>query len=197
MSDYRLREKGYNDAIDAAKVKLAQTKPEVIENNTNAKWNGKFYEMPWFNTVINIEESTVIEKVLQYLYITRNGSKNIGKNLISFLQIPSGALKNEDFIQQSVTPMVKAFANDLDTFAKVCEKLGGVKQRFGHASYTLYPLPYVPLTYIIWQGDDEIADSGSILFDETVVEWYNPEEAEALAIITTQILLETKSKYFS
>ncbi len=192
MDIYRLRRKGYDDAINLAKIQLSKLTPEEVENNTKAKWNGKSYDLPWFNTVIDIDESPIVERVLQYLYITRNGANILKNNLISFLQVPSGILKSSNFQNLCILPMLRAFANNFDRFSLACEKLGGIKKNLGHISYTLYPFPFIPLTYVMWQGDEEVADSGTILFDETIIDWFNAEEIETLTIICTQILIDTK-----
>jgi hypothetical protein len=46
-------------------------------------------------------------------------------------------------------------------------KFGAKKCEFGDASIELYVLPRIPLTIVIWQGDEEFGARASILFDET------------------------------
>lgn len=193
MEGYRQRLKGYEDTVGLAKNILAQTSPEEIEKNTKAKFNGTTYDLPWFNITINPDESSVIEKVIQFMYLSRKGPTELSNKQVGFMQVPSGVLKNSSFISDCITPIINFFVKDLESFAQVCESLGGVKARFGHASYTMYPLPHIPVTYVLWQGDDEVADSGTILFDETIIDWFNAEEILCLATISTQIIVEMKT----
>ncbi len=193
MENYRLRLIGYEDTINAAKTKLAETPPEEIERNTKAKFNGKTYDLPWFNITVNPDESSVFEKVIQYMYLSRTGPTKLTGKTVGYLQIPSGVLKNQAFITDCIIPLVNFFAKDLEGFAEACESLGGTKARYGHASYTLYPLPHIPVTCVIWQGDDEVADSGTILFDESIVDWFNAEEILVLGTICSQIIIEMKT----
>ena len=60
------------------------------------------------------------------------------------------------------------------------EKLGGRKEKYGHASVTLNVFELVPVTYIVWEGDDEIASSATILFDDSITS-YLPGEDIVLA----------------
>jgi hypothetical protein len=48
--------------------------------------------------------------------------------------------------------------------------LGAKKCDFGDASVELLVLPRVPLTFVIWAGDDEFDARASILFDSTASE---------------------------
>ena len=47
-------------------------------------------------------------------------------------------------------------------------RLSGKSETYGDASVMLPIFPYLPVTYVIWQGDDEISSSASILFDANV-----------------------------
>jgi hypothetical protein len=47
------------------------------------------------------------------------------------------------------------------------EKFGAKRCEFGDSSIELYILPRVPITIIIWRGDDEFGARASILFDRT------------------------------
>ncbi len=47
---------------------------------------------------------------------------------------------------------------------------GAKKGSFGDASIELLVLPRIPLTFVIWAGDDEFDTRASILFDQTVSE---------------------------
>jgi hypothetical protein len=61
-------------------------------------------------------------------------------------------------------------------------------------SFTLPVLPYVPLTFVIWQGDDEIPPNGNILFDETAIEWFNAEDLVVIASLPVYKLLKMNAQ---
>jgi len=47
------------------------------------------------------------------------------------------------------------------------EKFGAKRSEFGDSSIELYILPRLPITIVIWGGDDEFGARASILFDRT------------------------------
>ncbi len=56
---------------------------------------------------------------------------------------------------------------------RLFEIAGGLRadrREFGDASIQLYVLPRVPLTVVVWRGDDEFAARASILFDQTAAD---------------------------
>ncbi|MHC4158199.1 MAG: DUF3786 domain-containing protein, partial [Planctomycetota bacterium] len=50
------------------------------------------------------------------------------------------------------------------------KRLGAKKCDFGDGSVELLVLPRIPLTFVVWAGDEEFAARGSILFDQTASE---------------------------
>ncbi len=174
---------GYERALNLAKSKLEKILPEEVEKNTGAKWNGTGYEIPWFNGTANPEDSPIDEKIIQYHYLIANGPKTPRGVYVNYKQVPGGIIYNDNFIKRCINPMVKTFAGNLEGFLEMGMLMGGEKQNLGHVSFTLRPLPYVPVTFVIWQGDDELKDSGNILFDETVFDWFCAEDVVVLAAI--------------
>jgi hypothetical protein len=67
-------------------------------------------------------------------------------------------------------PLEKRFGYDARAFLEVGLHLGGVEADFGDASFRLWPLPKIPLSYILWVGDDEFPPRLVITFDSSVEE---------------------------
>jgi len=61
----------------------------------------------------------------------------------------------------------EAFGWCLERLYEVGEQFGAKRCEFGDASIELYILPRIPLTMIVWAGDDEFPARASILFDQT------------------------------
>jgi len=61
-------------------------------------------------------------------------------------------------------------------FKNAAEKLNGVKEDYGHLSYTINIFPLVPVTYVLWKGDEELPASGTILFDQAVTSFLPDED---------------------
>ncbi|MBU7005132.1 DUF3786 domain-containing protein [Phosphitispora fastidiosa] len=120
---------------------------------------------------------TVKILILHYLN-TANGAPLQGK-LISFKELPDGAIYIEPFTRRAIKPMLNLFAERQDEFVELAKGIGAEKQSLGDTSVTIYPFPNVPITYVIWSGDDEFPASGNILFDASAP-FYLPTEDYAL-----------------
>lgn len=59
------------------------------------------------------------------------------------------------------------YGADRESFLKRAEELGGRPLAFGDASVELLPLPRVPLTLILWLGDEEFPAIADVLFDSS------------------------------
>lgn len=61
----------------------------------------------------------------------------------------------------------KAFGGCPEDLCEIAERFGAKRCEYGDASIELCVLPRVPLTLIIWRGDEEFPARASILFDRT------------------------------
>ena len=61
----------------------------------------------------------------------------------------------------------EAFGQSPDDMRRAGEPFGASRCEFGDASIELRLLPRVPITMVIWRGDDEFAARASILLDRT------------------------------
>jgi len=106
------------------------------------------------------------EQVLILHYLLHAKPSPLTGRAISFMEIPGGgAIYCPSFKLRAIDPMVAAFASHPDRFAKAASRFGGVPEPLGDQSFTLNALPLVPITYVVWAGDDEVPSAGTILFD--------------------------------
>jgi hypothetical protein len=59
------------------------------------------------------------------------------------------------------------YGNDIEGFLQRGNELGCEELDYGDASIKLSPFPRVPITIIIWKGDDEFPARSDLLFDAT------------------------------
>jgi hypothetical protein len=65
-------------------------------------------------------------------------------------------------------PLEKRFGHDAQTFLEVGMRLGGGETDFGDVSFRLWPLPKIPLGYILWLEDEEFPARLVVTFDGSV-----------------------------
>lgn len=122
------------------------------------------------------EELGLIEKILILHYLTNAGGSPILNRSISFKELPGGSIYIEPFTNRCIRPLIQIFGNDLASFQKSAEKLGGLKGKHGDLSYCFYPLPRIPVTLVLWAADEEFPANANILFDESAADYLHTED---------------------
>jgi len=186
----------YKQAYKMACEKIINMDPVKISYNTNAYYDEdqKVFYIKYLNEdyVVDCmtgdvkkkfsqEEVTITVKVLILHYLINANSKPLTGNLISFKEIKGGGtIYYQSFYKRAIDPLIKAFQDNPDKLLIAAEKLSGIRENYGSASVTINIFPLVPVTYVIWQGDEEVPSSGTILFDDSVTS-YLPNEDIVLA----------------
>lgn len=175
------KNKGYERALNLARERLSEHDPYKLADDSGTVWTGERFVIPWLGRMIPLDEGTVEQQILWSHYLMSGGSKQPAGSYITYRQVPGAGIYNDNFLKRCIDPMVKAFEGDPGLFLRLGEAMGGRKASIGHMSFTVNALPYIPLTFVLWQGDDEVPASGNILFDKTATEWLCAEDLVVLA----------------
>lgn len=183
--------KGYLEAYRIASENLIKGNHEEISLFSNSFFNKEenYFLLNYLNNdyIINCKNGEVYRKsstkevasttkVLLLHYLLNAQSKPLSGKLISFKELKNGAsIYYQTFYKRAITPLIKTFENNFDGLYKAASILNGTKENYGHASVTIRVLPLVPITYVLWRGDEEVPASGTILFDDSI-EHYLPSE---------------------
>ena len=115
------------------------------------------------------DELDTTEKVLVLHYLIYARPVHLTGRPVSFKEVPNGgAIYYDTFKKRAIDPFVKTFSNDPSGFYEAAGPIGGVPDVLGDVSVVVPVFPLVPVTYVIWLGDEEIESSGTILFDSSV-----------------------------
>jgi hypothetical protein len=82
-----------------------------------------------------------------------------------------------------------AFGRYPEKLLDVAERFGGERRDFGDASIQLCVLPRIPLTMVIWRGDEEFAARASVLFDQTAADQLPLDALLAAVNLTVEALV--------
>jgi hypothetical protein len=129
--------------------------------------------------------------VLHYL-LTANGTPPTGK-LITFQELPEGHVYYPTFLKRSVQPLLSNFGSEPRLLLPPAEKLGGKAVELGDLAVTINAFPRVPVTFVVWKGDDEFAATGSILFDAGISNYLPTEDITILCETISWKLVRLKS----
>ncbi len=180
-SDSRYREKDGKKYIDVQYLgeNYSVVLPEmdvIIENDKN--------EIPFREIVL----------ILHYLAQAK-GTPPSGK-YITFRELPEGPVYFRTFSKRTIQPLVKNFGQNPARLIDIGEDFGGVSSELGDTSIVIPAFSRVPVTVVIWKGDDEFPPEGSVLFDANIQDYLTTEDITVLSeVITWKLVRKLYQKY--
>ncbi len=165
-------------------------------------------EAPFFEERITVEipgfsfrssdgsNVTLATKILILHYLLKSSGRPLSGEKIPYEDIPGCRPYQPVFERRVVRPLLSAFGFDRDLFRSAGEAMGGVQEPFGDASFTLRALPMIPLTFILWEGDQEFPPSLKILFDPSVDTYLPLEDITVLAKLAAVRIIKAGRKSY-
>lgn len=126
------------------------------------------------------EEVPIRDKLLIIHYFISAKGTLLTKGMITFRELPEGNVYFPTFSKRSIKPLVDNFGNKPGLLLELGKKLGGHKAEYGDEAVTIDAFPRVPITVVLWEGDDEFAPQGNILFDATISDYLPTEDITVL-----------------
>jgi hypothetical protein len=125
-------------------------------------------------------EASLRDKILILHYFAEaKGTPATGK-LIAYKQLLGGISYFPAFSRRAIAPLVKHFGKSPELLIKTAARLGGREADYGDVSVTVNAFAHVPITLVIWRGDEEIAPNGNILFDANISDYLSTEDVTVL-----------------
>lgn len=125
-------------------------------------------------------ETSLRDRILILHYFTgAKGTPATGKS-IAFKQLSGGTSYFPTFSQRSIAPLVKNFGKNPGLLIRTAAKLGGREADYGDFSVTVSAFDRVPITLVLWKGDEELAPNGNILFDASISDYLATEDVTVL-----------------
>jgi hypothetical protein len=125
-------------------------------------------------------EAPLKDKILILHYFTGAKGTPATNKLIAYKQLPGGVSYFQAFSQRAITPLVKNFGKSPELLMKTAANLGGHDAGHGDVSVTVSAFPRVPITLVLWRGDEEVAPNGNILFDANISDYLSTEDVTVL-----------------
>ena len=126
-------------------------------------------------------EIPLTEQILILHYLLNTNGEPLSGRDIDFRNVPEGSFYWSAFVSRAKKPLLETFGNDPELYLEVARALGGTPRELGDASATYMAFPLVPVTHVLWRGDEEFPPEANILFDETIPEHLSTEDIAALA----------------
>jgi hypothetical protein len=116
------------------------------------------------------------DKILIIHYLSQAKGTPLSNKTISYKELPEGANYFPTFSKRAIKPVVEHFGKEPVRLVAVATKLGGYKADYGDIAVTINAFPRIPITFVLWQGDDEFPPEGNILFDSNIADYLPIED---------------------
>ena len=120
--------------------------------------------------------------ILHYLVHAQN--QPLTNKLISFRELWGGNEYYYAFNNRVLKPLIGYFSEKPELLIKSGCALGGEKIEKGEFGVSIPVLPRVPITVLLWTGDDEVQASANMLFDASANDQMETEGLVWLSIAT-------------
>ena len=188
----------YAKALEIAKEELSSQNPLHFCRLSGALFIEKKDEptiirLTFLNRIITIswpdllfyqdsnQEIPIKEKILILHYLNGSNKENPTGELIAYQDIPSGRFYLDAFNRRIKYPLIKTFGDQPDKLSLLAKELfGATTSSIGDISVPIQALPKIPVTFVIWKGDEEFSSDGAILFDSSIKNILSAEDVSEL-----------------
>jgi hypothetical protein len=194
----------YKKALEIGKEEIRKKNPlhlcrvsggQFIEkanepNSIQIKFLNRMVTISWPDLIFSQDsdkEITIKEKILILHYLNNAKKEDLTGELIAYQEIPSARFYLSAFNARSRDPFIAAFGDNPDKLPVVAQELFAAQiASMGDVSVTIQAFPKVPITLIIWRGDEEFSPHGTILFDSSIKD--NLLSAEDISELVSMIV---------
>lgn len=146
-------------------------------------------DIAWRSVSFGPREAPPYLAVLALHYVAGCGSASPSGHLITFRELPGGGLYYSAFRSRSIDPLASAFCSEPGLLLKAGTALCGSPSGISSASIRLSVFPKLPVTVVVWQGDDEVPGGANILFDDLAPSILPTEDVAVVGSIVCSRLL--------
>jgi hypothetical protein len=113
---------------------------------------------------------------------------------ITYRELPGATLFEQRFRQMAIQPLLNAYGNDAEGLLKAGNALGGLTMdRNGDAAFRFLALPKIPVSVILYLGEDEIPSTVNILFDAAAPSYLPTEDLSYVGMYLAIALMKAKN----
>ncbi|UCB43391.1 MAG: DUF3786 domain-containing protein [Dehalococcoidales bacterium] len=166
-SEYRKQDAGATATVYYLNQPYLVTFPEVKVTPTNG-------------TDLPLREQILI---LHYLSLAKGTAAT--NNLITFRDLPGGIVYYPTFSKRTMEPLTRYFGREPELLVKAAERLGAHQADIGDTTVVINAFRHVPITMVLWHGDEELSPQLNLLFDANILDYLETEDITVVCEIVT------------
>ncbi len=194
------RQDNYEQALKIGLEIFSRKDPGRIAEKARAVLEGRSVIVPHLNRKIALdvdtqrfsivetgEEAAIWLAILTIHYLNNASGMQPTGNLKHFREFKEGRLYEPAFNRRTRDVLIGVFGNEPGLMLEAGKNLDGRIIQTGDAAVELAYFPCLPITCILWGGDEEFPPEASVLFDETADKFFS---AEDMAVAGQMAVLE-------
>jgi len=126
------------------------------------------------------EKVPIRDRILILHYFNSAKGTPLTNKVITYKELPEGANYFPTFYQRAIKPLVTHFGNEPHRLLDMAGISGGHEADYGDTAVTINAFSRVPITLVLWKGDEEFAPEGNIMFDSTISDYLSTEDINVL-----------------
>ena len=142
-------------------------------------------------TAVDNSDAVPIKDKLLILHYINTARGTPPADAITFRDLPEGAVYFPTFSRRTIIPLVNHFGKSPELLLRAGTTLGGYQVDQGDVGIKIIAFPRVPVTVIIWKGDEELPATGNILFNANIVDYLPIEDIIVLSETITWKLIRS------
>ncbi|MBF0507898.1 MAG: DUF3786 domain-containing protein [Deltaproteobacteria bacterium] len=185
----------YETAYRLAREEFINRDPHQAAAGTGAKLTSEGHiQLVFLNRLIQVSapggEVAVLDggpdvsiqgKVIILHYLNAPQGRPPKGKLITFREVPAGEFYYSAFEKRAKVPLLSTFGQTPEKLLNLAPVLGGAPVEHSGVAVQINVLPYVPVTLVIWPGDEEFPPDGNVLFDENITSFFQAEDVAVIA----------------
>jgi hypothetical protein len=133
-------------------------------------------------------------KILILHYFTQAKGTSLTGKQIPYRDLPGGLVYLPTFIKRTIEPLSQFFGKEPALLVGVGKMFGARQGEIGDASLIIDAFTRVPISLILWQGDDELKAEVNLLFDANILDYLTSEDITILCETITWKLINYAKK---
>lgn len=162
-----------------AEYKKIDSHPVIILDYLNQNYRISLPEVA-ISLSDSAEEVPLKDKILLLHYLIQARGTLPANKSIAYKELPEGVVYFRTFYKRAIKPLIDHFGRQPKKLIEAAKELGGHKADYGDVAVTINAFKRVPITFVLWRGDEEFPPDGSILFDATVSDYLSIEDINVL-----------------
>jgi hypothetical protein len=199
------KQKNYQQSFDLACASIQGMNLEERAKKAGADYqkggDGEKITIPFFSEPYHLQFPQIefyspsqkvvslVTRILLLHYLIHADGYSLTGKWVAYKDIPGGLLYADVFARRVTEPLQRKFGKSAKWFKEKGVQSGGELVEVGDASFILRAFPYVPLQYVLWEGDEEFPPSVQLLFDASVDHYLTLEDIVVLGQVTTGRLI--------